>query len=198
MTKSAITRIVGTGIPVRGNDIDTDRITPARFLRAVTFEGLGKHVFEDDRKQSSDLHPFDDPRYAKASILLVNNNFGSGSSREHAPQSLMRWGIKAIVGESFGEIFFANSLTLGIPCLMLHETEIFQLQNTATENPNADIVIDLENRILSVDEVSFSFKIPEPIRESLITGRWDALGELLHAPEETRKVRDRLPYINGF
>ena len=198
MINSAITHIAGTGIPVRGNDIDTDRIVPARFLRAVTFEGLGKHVFEDDRKQSSGIHPFDDSRYAGASILLVNNNFGSGSSREHAPQALMRWGIKAIVGESFGEIFSGNSLILGIPCLVLREAEIVQLQNITTEDHNAEIAINLENRMLSVDEVSFSVRIPEPVRESFITGRWDALGELLHAPEATRKVHDRLPYINGF
>lgn len=198
MTNSAVSIITGTGIPVRGNDIDTDRIIPARFLRAVTFDGLGEHAFEDDRKQAGGAHPFDDPRFARASILLVNNNFGSGSSREHAPQALMRWGIRAIIGQSFGEIFFGNSLTLGIPCVVLEESEIVQLQDAADTDPTAEVTVDLESRTIDLGDLSFSLQIPESVRGSLVSGRWDALGELLGAPDETRAVHDRLPYVGGF
>ncbi len=198
MAESIITNVSGTGMPVRGNDIDTDRIIPARYLRAVTFDGLGEHAFEDDRKQAAGAHPFDDPRFADAAILLVNNNFGSGSSREHAPQALQRWGIRAVVGQSFGEIFFGNSLTLGIPCVVLDEAEIGQLQDAADADPGAEISIDLKAGTVSAGDLSFSAGMPEAVRESLISGRWDALGELLGAPDRTQSVHDRLPYIAGF
>ncbi len=198
MTDSAITRVAGRGLPLRGNDIDTDRIIPARYLRAVTFDGLGEHAFEDDREQANGAHPFDDPRFAGAAILVVNNNFGSGSSREHAPQALMRWGVRALIGQSFGEIFFGNSLTLGIPCVVLAESEIVQLQDAVAAEPTAEITIDLEERAVTLGDLSFSLQIPDPVRDSLLSGRWDALGELLGAPDETAAVHDRLPYVSGF
>ena len=198
MNDSSITRVTGAGIPVRGNDIDTDRIIPARYLRAVTFDGLGEHVFQDDREQANGAHPFDDSRFAGASILVVNNNFGSGSSREHAPQALMRWGIRALVGQSFGEIFFGNSLTLGIPCVALSTAEIVQLQDAVEAQPTAGITIDLEERTVTLGDLSFSLDIPDSVRDSLLSGRWDALGELLGAPDETAAVHDRLPYVGGF
>jgi 3-isopropylmalate/(R)-2-methylmalate dehydratase small subunit len=198
MTASAITRVAGRGLPLRGNDIDTDRIIPARYLRAVTFDGLGEHAFEDDREQANGAHPFDDPRFAGAAILVVNNNFGSGSSREHAPQALMRWGVRALIGQSFGEIFFGNSLTLGIPCVVLAESEIVQLQDAVAAEPAAEITIDLEERAVTLGDLSFSLQIPKSVRDSLLSGRWDALGELLGAPDETAAVHDRLPYVGGF
>ena len=198
MTESAITRVAGRGLPLRGNDIDTDRIIPARYLRAVTFDGLGEHAFEDDREQANGAHPFDDPRFAGAAILVVNNNFGSGSSREHAPQALMRRGVRALIGQSFGEIFFGNSLTLGIPCVVLAESEIVQLQDAVAAEPAAEITIDLEERAVTLGDLSFSLQIPKSVRDSLLSGRWDALGELLGAPDETAAVHDRLPYVGGF
>ncbi len=198
MTESNITNVSGSGIPVRGNNIDTDRIIPARFLRTVTFDGLGAHAFEDDRKQAGGTHPFDDPRFADAGILLVNKNFGSGSSREHAPQALQRWGIRAVVGQSFGEIFFGNSLTLGIPCAVLTEDEIDQLQGAADADAKAEITLDLRAGTVAMGNLSFAAQVPETARESLLSGRWDALGELLGAPDATRAVHDGLPYIAGF
>ena len=198
MTDSAITRVAGRGLPLRGNDIDTDRIIPARYLRAITFDGLGEHAFEDDREQSGGKHPFDDPRFAGAAILVVNNNFGSGSSREHAPQALMRWGIRALIGQSFGEIFFGNSLTLGVPCVVLAESEIVQLQDAVAAGPDAEIVVDIEGGTVTLGELSFPAIMPKSVRDSLISGRWDALGELLGAPDETAAVHDRLPYVTGF
>ncbi|MDP6348421.1 MAG: 3-isopropylmalate dehydratase small subunit [Chloroflexota bacterium] len=198
MAESNITTVSGTGIPVRGNDIDTDRIIPARYLRAVTFDGLGEHTFEDDRKQAAGAHPFDDPRFADAAILLVNNNFGSGSSREHAPQALQRWGIRAVVGQSFGEIFFGNSLTLGIPCMVLSADAVGQLQDAADADPSTAITVDLKAGAVSMADLSFASQMSEAVRESLVSGRWDALGELLGAPDETRKVHDGLPYVAGF
>src|SRR5262245_12787673 len=124
---AAIVQVIGRALPLRGEDIDTDRIMPARFLRAVTFEGLERHVFEDDRKAAA--HPFDDPPYAGASVLLVNSNFGCGSSREHAPQGLQRWGINAVVGESFAEIFFGNSVMIGLPCVSASPEDVRMLQD---------------------------------------------------------------------
>src|SRR5688572_16586674 len=128
-----ITQIDGRGIPLRGNDIDTDRIIPARFLVTVTFDGLDQHVFEDDRRSAQ--HPFDDPRYQGASVLVVNSNFGCGSSREHAPQALQRWGIKAVLGESFAEIFFGNSAMIGMPCVTAAPTDVQAIMERVERNP---------------------------------------------------------------
>ena len=136
-----VTEAVGRGIPLRGDDIDTDRIIPARFLRAVTFDGLEKHVFEDDRKTTQ--HAFDDRRFAGASVLAVNANFGCGSSREHAPQGLQRWGINAIVGESFAEIFFGNSTMIGLPCVTASPEDVRTLQDLIERSPETEIRIDI-------------------------------------------------------
>ena len=144
---SVIARIAGRGIPVRGNDIDTDRIIPARYLRSITFEGLGAYAFEDDRKSSA--HPFDDPRFPGASILIVNANFGCGSSREHAPQALMRWGIQGVVGESFAEIFLGNATAMGVPCVTLKRADIQALMDAVEQHPSQEITIDLADKTLS-------------------------------------------------
>ena len=142
MTK--ITAASGRGLPLRGNDIDTDRIIPARYLRSITFEGMEQHLFEDDRKTVA--HPVDDPRFAGSAILIVNSNFGCGSSREHAPQAIYRWGIKAVIGESFAEIFFGNSMMIGMPCVTASSADVKALQDLVERNPGTEIRIDLRVR----------------------------------------------------
>src|SRR5438045_3227928 len=140
---SAISHVEGRGLPLRGDDIDTDRIMPARFLRAVTFEGLERHVFEDDRASMPE-HPFNNAKYAGAAILVVNSNFGCGSSREHAPQGLLRYGIRGIVGESFSEIFLGNSSVLGIPCFTAEPAAVKRLQLAIEKNPEIEIELNVE------------------------------------------------------
>ena len=195
--ESKIVQVAGRGIPVRGDNIDTDRIIPARYLRAVTFEGLGEHVFEDERKAARG-HPFDDPRYRGASILVVNRNFGSGSSREHAPQALMRWGIKAIVGVSFAEIFFGNCRTLGIPCAAAAPEWVEALQSAVERDPALEISLDLEAGKLRAGHLESDIEMDVSSRESFVSGNWDALAELLGGEEDVKAVAARLPYVTGF
>jgi 3-isopropylmalate/(R)-2-methylmalate dehydratase small subunit len=197
-------RISGKAISVRGNDIDTDRIIPARYLRCVTFDGLGEHVFEDDREQlrrTGQLHPFDDPKFADAEILFVNKNFGCGSSREHAPQAIMRWGkgIKAIVGESFAEIFFGNCVALGIPCVTVTEEVAQEIQSLNESQPETSFTIDLENLTLSASNgQKWPIHIAEGPRQQFLNGRWDSTAELMEAMEEIAATAARLPYFNHW
>jgi 3-isopropylmalate/(R)-2-methylmalate dehydratase small subunit len=193
---SAITQITGRAIALRGDDIDTDRIMPARFLRAVTFEGLEQHIFEDDRKAAP--HPFDDPRYQGASILIVNANFGCGSSREHAPQGLLRWGIKAVVGESFAEIFFGNSAIIGLPCVTASAQDVRSMQTLVERDPQSSLWIDLVEGICEADGVRYPIALSPKIRDAFITGAWDTTGMLLANYQEVDAAAARLPYIAGF
>ena len=196
-----IRSVEGPVIAVRGDDIDTDRIIPARYLRCVTFEGLGEHAFEDDRRGlagKGKLHPFDDPRYRSATILAVNCNFGCGSSREHAPQSLLRRGIRAIVGESFAEIFFGNCLALGLPCLTAGHAEVEQLMGFAESDPTGRAVIDIASGKISFGGRAITGQLPPGPREALVLGTWDATGLLLDRFGEVEAVAGRLPYVRGF
>jgi 3-isopropylmalate/(R)-2-methylmalate dehydratase small subunit len=190
-------QVSGRFIPLRGNDIDTDRIIPARYLKSVTFAGLGEHVFEDDRAQTRH-HPFDDARFRGASILVVGLNFGCGSSREHAPQALMRWGVKAVVGGSFAEIFFGNATTLGLPCVTAEMTDVEWLWAEVERNPRLEGVVDLEARLLRLGERTIPVRIPEGARAQLVAGTWDATGVLLDAGEAIERTARGLPYVTGF
>ncbi|MFQ5828493.1 MAG: 3-isopropylmalate dehydratase small subunit 2 [Candidatus Methylomirabilia bacterium] len=190
-------QIVGRGIPLPGNDIDTDRIIPARFLKSVTFEGLGAHVFEDECREMPD-HPFNQPQYQGTSVLVVGLNFGCGSSREHAPEALRRWGIRGIVGGSFGEIFFGNCTALGIPCLTADTADIDWLTKAMARDPRQDIVLDLENQQVRFGERTIRATIPDGARSQLITGTWNATGVLLEAGEGIQRVAKSLPYVSGY
>jgi 3-isopropylmalate/(R)-2-methylmalate dehydratase small subunit len=192
-----IERITGRGIPLLLDDIDTDRIIPARYLRCVTFEGLGEHAFEDDRKQMPN-HPFDDPRFRGASVLIVGRNFGCGSSREHAPQALMRWGIRALVGESFAEIFFGNCTANGIPCVCVSPNDAKKLADAVSANPAQSIIVDLVARKVQCGPVSAGCTMQEGARQSLVTGNWDFLGQLVEAAPQIRQTAERLPYMKNF
>ena len=192
-----IAKVEGRGIVLRGNNVDTDQIIPARYLRMVTFDGLGRHVFEDERKAADGSHPFDDARFAGSRILFVNDNFGSGSSREHAPQALARWGIEAIVGESFAEIFFGNSTTLGLPLVTVPTATAVKLQDLVESDPGIEFELDVD-RLRLTGGGEFAVSLPAPTREALLSGRWDALGELRQNMKAVRKVHDALPYVSGF
>ena len=192
-----IDRVEGRGIPLRGNDIDTDRIIPARFLKAITFDGLGDHVFEDDRRTLKD-HPFADPRFEGATILLVNENFGSGSSREHAPQGLKRWGIDACIGESFSEIFRGNSLAIGLPCATADHMDLESTMRCVEDVPDARLRVSVSALTLQILDRTISLEMSSGMRDALLNGQWDATGLLLDRFEQVRAVADNLPYLNGF
>jgi 3-isopropylmalate/(R)-2-methylmalate dehydratase small subunit len=194
---SAISHIEGRGLPVRGHDIDTDRIMPARFLVAVSFEGLERHVFEDDRKADSS-HPFNDPRYHGASILVVNANFGCGSSREHAPQGLARFGIRAIVGESFSEIFQGNAAMIGMPCFAASHESIDALQTLVDQTPDVTIAADVASGAIAAGSLRFTATLPPALRDAFVSGQWNPTAMLLDRFDEVRAVAGRLPYIAGF
>ena len=194
---TCVDRLEGRGLPLRGDNIDTDRIIPARFLKAVTFEGLGDHVFEDDRAALAD-HPFSNPAYQDARILLANENFGSGSSREHAPQALKRWGISACVGESFSEIFRGNSLAIGLPCVTVSHEDIERLMSVVEATPSVRFTLVLSDRTLTMGDTSVSVGIEGSVRDAFLTGTWDATGMLLAAFDVVRGVASRVPYIRGF
>ena len=202
MAGSRIRERSGTAVPLRGDNIDTDRIIPARYLKAITFEGLEAHLFEDDRQQANararDSHPLSNPAYAGAAILLVDANFGCGSSREHAPQAIQRRGIRAIVGQSFSEIFFGNAVALGLPCVTVPEATADALMQIAERNPRALFALDLEALRLTVDGQSFEVALSPAARQSFLEGSWDATGLLLDRFDEVRRVAEHLPYIAGF
>jgi 3-isopropylmalate/(R)-2-methylmalate dehydratase small subunit len=195
--------IEGCGIPLPGNDIDTDRIIPARFLKCVVFDGLGAHAFEDDRaalRVQGKVHTFDDPRFDGAQVLLVNKNFGCGSSREHAPQALRRWGrgIRAIVGESFAEIFHGNCVALGIPCVVVDVASAEALQTLVREDPTATVRVDLLAKTVTVHRLSVPCAIAEGPRRQFIEGRWDSTAELLSRRDKIRELAASIPYFNQF
>lgn len=193
----AVTHVEGHGLPLRGNDIDTDRIMPARFLVSVSFEGLERHVFEDDR-QAKPAHAFNDPRFAGASILVVNANFGCGSSREHAPQGLARFGIAAIVGESFSEIFQGNATMMGVPCLTADRASVEKLQSVVERAPQTPIAADIVAGTVKAGGVTIAAALPAATRDALLTGQWNPTAMLLDRFDDVRAVAARLPYVTGF
>ena len=194
---AAILTITGRGLPLRGHDIDTDRIMPARFLRAVSFDGLERHLFEDDRA-ADPKHPFNDPRYAGAAVLVVNRNFGSGSSREHAPQGLARAGIQAIVGESFSDIFRGNAAMLGVPCFAVAREAVERLQALIEQSPATTIEANVQAGIVTAGQLEVHASLPLALVESFVTGQWNPTAMLLDRFDDVRAVAARLPYLNGF
>ena len=189
-----ITQIIGKCISLIGNDIDTDRIIPARFLKCVNFDSLGKFVFEDDRETLKGKHPFDLEENKNASILIVNSNFGCGSSREHAPQALMRWGIKAIIGESFAEIFYSNCIAIGIPCFTLPKKSI-QIIQKYIHNKSLFLEIELKNSIAKSKDLNFDLEIKESSRKMFLSGEWDATSALLENENLIENKFYNLPYL---
>ena len=196
--KGEIKSIQGRSFTIRGDDIDTDRIIPARFLKCVSFSALGEQVFADDRKELKGNHPFDLEHNKGANILIVNDNFGCGSSREHAPQALMRWGIRLLIGESFAEIFFGNCLALGIPCLTASKKEINKIQKLVDENPKQIWSFKLDELSISNQKETIKLNIEEGAYKMLYSGKWDATSQLLDEEERIKKIFRTLPYINNF
>ncbi len=189
----------GRGVAVVGDDIDTDRIIPARFLKCVTFDGLAAGAFADDRSELAGRHPFDRPEHAGATVLVVNRNFGCGSSREHAPQALMRWGIRAVIGESFAEIFFGNCLAMGMPCLTISHDDAATLQAAIEAQPEAELAVDLEAlEVRSAAAGSLPLQLAEGPHRMLLTGQWDGTSQLVAHDTELRATAARLPYLSGF
>ena len=189
-----ISQINGQCISLIGNDIDTDRIIPARFLKCVNFDSLGESVFKDDRETLKGIHPFDLEENKNASILIVNSNFGCGSSREHAPQALMRWGIKAIIGESFADIFYNNCIAIGIPCFTLPNKSIKEIQNNK-DNKFLFLEIDLKNSLAKAKDLTFNLVIKESSRKMFLRGEWDATSTLLENNNLIENKFNQLPYI---
>jgi 3-isopropylmalate/(R)-2-methylmalate dehydratase small subunit len=193
---SEVKSISGSGIPLVGNDIDTDRIIPARFLKCVTFDGLGEHAFEDDRIALNGEHPFDKKEYQNANILVVNRNFGCGSSREHAPQAIAKWGIKAIIGESFAEIFLGNCVAIGVPCITSDSVTVTKLQELITANTQALLTVNLETMQMQCGDFSAPISMGEGARNMFISGSWDACGQLVASSEQVKATAAKLLYIN--
>jgi 3-isopropylmalate/(R)-2-methylmalate dehydratase small subunit len=194
-----VVRLSGRGLPLRGNDIDTDRIIPARFLKSISFEGLETHLFEDDIKQLAEqgaTHVIGDPRYQGASILVVNRNFGCGSSREHAPQAIRRRGFRTVVGESFSEIFFGNAVALGMPCVTGAPSDIDRLQRAIELDPAVEIAVDIDSMTLTCQDWTMQITLPPAARESFLDGTWDATGLLLDRFEEVERTMAEIPYLS--
>ncbi len=198
MAIEAVTKITGRAVPVPGADVDTDRIIPARFLKCVTFDDLAEGLFYDERFEadgSSKGHPIDQEAYQGAAIMVVGPNFGCGSSREHAPQSIKRFGYQAIVGVSYAEIFFGNSTNLGMPCVSMSESDNEKLMQLVAANPETEMSIDLEALEVSFSGTSFKITVPDGAREALISGKWDAIKELVDQQEKTDAVAASLSYV---
>ena len=201
MAGEIVSTIKGTGIPLRGNDIDTDRIIPARFLKCVTFDGIGEHVFEDDIKglvQKGETHPFADECFANATILVANKNFGCGSSREHAPQSLKRWGVKAIVAESYSEIFYGNCVSLAVPCFTADHNTCAKLQDIIENNPTSELGIDVAEATISIGEELIQLGIQSGAQGQFLDGSWNARAGLLENLDGAKEVAASLPYVSNY
>ena len=193
-----VTDVSGTGIPVRGNDIDTDQIIPARFLKVVTFDGLGQFAFFDKRFDDDDNekdHPFNEERYGGANVLVTNSNFGCGSSREHAPQALMRWGIDVVVGESFAEIFAGNCLVLGIPTVTASQDAIEALQDFIAANPDAEIDVDVEDEKVHYGDTTIDASVSDAQRKALVEGVWDTTALMGANASAVAETASSLPYV---
>jgi 3-isopropylmalate/(R)-2-methylmalate dehydratase small subunit len=194
--------IRGTALPVRGSDIDTDRIIPARFLKSITFDGLQDHLFEDDRLErdaaGAGPHPASNPAYATAAVMLVNANFGCGSSREHAPQAIRRRGIRAVIGESFSEIFFGNAVALGMPCPTAPKETIDALMALVERDPAIELTVDLPSLRVTAGRAAYDIVLPSAVRDAFVDGSWDATGLLLENFDQVRAVASRLPYLTQF
>ena len=200
MSLEQITQVTGQVVYVPGEDIDTDRIIPARFMKCVTFDGLGEFAFYDERKNadgSDKSHPLNDPRFLGARILLSGSNFGCGSSREHAPQALYRFGIRAVAAESFAEIFFGNSTTLGMPCVVMARQDILALAGLVEEDPALLVTLDLLEGKVTAADMDFRATLPDHAREALVRGKWDAIADLLENVPEIRRVAGTLPYFKA-
>jgi len=200
VSASSITRVQGTCIVLPGDDMDTDRIMPARFLKSISFAGLEAHLFEDDRLEAASrgaVHPFDAPDRRTARILVAGSNFGCGSSREHAPQALYRWGIRAVVAESFAEIFFGNSLMIGLPCITAQSADLADLRVAAADF-GLEIDVDIDARLLRAGSVQIAVRLPDTAREALLSGAWDATGLLLANYDQVEARAAMIPYIRGF
>ena len=200
MSLQKITQVSGRGVHIPGNDIDTDRIIPARFMKCVTFDGLGEYLFYDVRKNADGgdrAHPLNDPRFRGATILLSGANFGCGSSREHAPQAIQKHGVRAVVAEGFAEIFFGNCTTLGIPCVSAGREDIARIAAAIESDPRTEIAIDLEARVIRFGTESARAAIRESARDALINGRWDPIGELLEGLPAARELARNHPYLTA-
>jgi 3-isopropylmalate/(R)-2-methylmalate dehydratase small subunit len=197
MALRQIVRLSGTAVYLSGNDIDTDRIIPARFLTSVAFDGLGAHLFHDERTTEVGArlqHPLDDPRFKHASMLLVGSNFGCGSSREHAPQAIVRSGFRAIIGVSFADIFFANAITIGLPCASVASNDLLTLTRVVESKPTTHVTLDLESQSVSAGELNVPCTIKPAARAALMSGEWDPIETLLAAAGDVRRVAERLPH----
>lgn len=198
MALAKVTQVAGTGVYVSGSDIDTDRIIPARFMKCVTFDGLGEYAFYDvryDKDGKLKGHPLDDPRFKGASILLSGTNFGCGSSREHAPQALYRFGFRAVIAESFAEIFFGNCTTLGIPCAVAAGSDIRVLAAEIERNPQLEVTIDVAAGRVSFEDQDFPITVPDTAREALTTGQWDPIAGLLENKDAVHQRMTALGWV---
>ena len=200
MALEKIKEVIGKAVYVQGNDIDTDRIIPARFMKCVTFDGLGEFLFYDVRKDAEGNdkeHPLNEPRFSEASILISNANFGCGSSREHAPQALYRYGFRAILAESYAEIFFGNCCGLGVPCAVATHENIKKISNLVDSHPETEVHLDIANSEITAGELTFSVDIPPGAKEALTQGRWDPIAELLEAEKDLHELVNQLGYVPG-
>ncbi len=199
MALAEISQVSGTGVYVIGDDVDTDRIIPARFMKCITFDGLGEFAFIDERIDPATgelkAHALNDARFDGASILLSGSNFGCGSSREHAPQALYRYGFRAVLAESFAEIFFGNSTTLGMPCMVLSKADILSLAALIEADPTVTLTVDVAGDRVSAADVDFSASLPGYAKDALLKGRWDAIADLLEGIPEVRDTAAKLPYM---
>ena len=193
-----ISSVAGTCVTIAGDDVDTDRIIPARYMKCVTFDGLGEFLFRDvrfDEDGRAKPHPLNDPAFQGATILIAGRNFGCGSSREHAPQAIYRYGFRAIVAESFAEIFFGNSITIGMPCVTASRTDLARIREAVALQPKSEMLIDLVQQTLRINGEVFTASVRSSARDALLSGRWDAIGELLDAQELVARRASDLPYM---